>query len=122
MSQLLSATNYLLNWWIAQALFRPTVKYFQTFNSCRHIFVANSHNIFKLSTVSYEVQVQQLVQQQQYELAMQICVSVFDATAILCVYVCVCVCACACVWLECSVILKNSIFIFIIYINNSLYL
>ena len=43
---------------------------------CRHIFVANSHNVFKLTPVPYEVQVQQLVQQQQYELAMQICVSV----------------------------------------------
>ena len=37
--------------------------------------MANGHNVFKLTPVPYELQVQQLVQQQQYELAMQICVS-----------------------------------------------
>ena len=41
--------------------------------------MANGHNVFKLTPVPYEVQVQQLVQQQQYELAMQICVSVLYA-------------------------------------------
>ena len=57
--------------------------------SCRHIFVANSHNVFKLTPLPYEVQVQQLVQQQQYELAMQICVSI-----IVCMCPCVCVSIC----------------------------
>ena len=61
--------------------------------SCRHIFVANSHNVYKLTPLPYEVQVQQLVQQQQYELAMQICVS-----TIVCMCPRVCVYLYACEW------------------------
>ena len=38
------------------------------------IFLANSHNVFKLSAVPYDVQVQHVVQQGHYDLAMQICV------------------------------------------------
>ena len=37
--------------------------------------MANSHNVFKLNPVPYDVQVQHLVQQCHYDLAMQICVS-----------------------------------------------
>jgi len=39
--------------------------------------VANSHYVFKLNPVPYDVQVQHLVQQAHYDLAMQICVSDF---------------------------------------------
>jgi len=39
--------------------------------------VANGHNVFKLNPVPYDVQVQHLVQQGHYDLAMQICVSDF---------------------------------------------
>ena len=61
----------LIFWYQLVACFSPIYS-----SSARHIFVANGHNVFKLTPVPYELQVQQLVQQQQYELAMQICVSV----------------------------------------------
>ena len=51
-------------------------------SSARHIFVANGHNVFKLTPIPYELQVQQLVLQQHYELAMQICVSVVLARVV----------------------------------------
>ena len=67
---------YLLHMVSVPCCYAPTRRISWCSHSYRHIFVANGHNVFKLTPVPYEIQVQQLVQQQHYDLAMQICVSI----------------------------------------------